>query len=106
MKTIQLPGYIKPTSVSLIVWLEGEANYTRVHYQNGTNTLVTKPLNYFEQYVCFVRVHRSAMVNSMYVQGFVNSNGRSGLLQLVDGKSVPVSRAHLQLVTDLFSAAQ
>jgi len=105
MRTIQLPGYIKPTFVNLIVWLEGEANYTRVHYQNGTNSLVTKPLNHFEQYACFVRVHRSAMVNSMYVHGFISNNGRSGLLQLVDGKNVPVSRAHLQLVTNLFSVS-
>ena len=104
MNSIQLPGYANLTSIRLIVWLEGEANYTRVHHQDGTMTLVTKPLNHFEQYGYFVRVHRSIMVNSMYVHEFINNKGRSGLLQLSTGTKVPVSRTYLHLVGGLFGA--
>lgn len=103
MNSIQLPGYANSTAISLIVWLEGEANYTRVHYQDGTKSIVTKPLNHFEQYGYFVRVHRSILVNSMYVHEFINNKGRSGLLQLITGTRVPVSRTHLPLVSRLFS---
>jgi len=106
MNSIQLPGYAKLISINLIVWLEGEANYTRVHYQDGTKSIVTKSLNHFEQYSYFVRVHRSSMVNSMYVHEFINNKGRSGLLQLITGTKVPVSRTHLPLVSSLFNARQ
>lgn len=106
MNSIQLPGWSTLTAVRLIVWLEGEASYTRVHFQNGTTSIVTKPLNYFDQYASFVRVHRSVMVNTIYVHAFANYRGRSGLLQLITGTSVPVSRPYLQLIDSLFRAGK
>ncbi|RZK69702.1 MAG: LytTR family transcriptional regulator [Pedobacter sp.] len=106
MNSIQLPGYANLTAIKLIVWLEGEANYTRVHYQDGTTTLVTKSLNHFEQYGHFVRVHRSIMVNSVYVHEFTSNKGRSGLLRLSTGTRVPVSRTHLPMVGSLFGVKQ
>ena len=102
MNSIQLPGYATLTFTSSMVWLEGEANYTRVHHQDGSTSLVSKPLNHFEQYGHFLRVHRSIMVNSVYVHEFIHNNGRSGLLQLITGTRVPVSRTHLSVVSGLF----
>lgn len=106
MKSIRLPGDSYPTSVNLIIWLEGEANYTRVHYENETNSIVTKSLNHFEQYAHLVRVHRSVMINSMYVHEFINNKGRSGLLRMANGKTVPVSRVYIQLVNSLFGVSK
>lgn len=81
--------------IDSIVWLEGEANYTRVHYQDGTFILVTQPLHWFEYHLNFIRVHRSAIVNPTYVLEFEQKKGRSGWVRLVDGTLVPVSRDRL-----------
>lgn len=102
MKTIQFPGYARPTVVNSILWLEGEANYTRVHYQNGTQSIVTKPLSYFEQFSGFIRVHRSAIINLMYAHTFVKEKGRSGWVYMANQQPIAVSRAYLPLLDSLF----
>ena len=96
MKTIQLVGHSPTVSVQSIMWLEGEANYTRVHYQKGTFTLVTQPLHWFEQHLNFIRVHRSAIVNPIYVREFEQKKGRSGWVRMTDDTLVPVSRDRLE----------
>ena len=96
MQSIQLVGHSHPVLINSIVWLEGEANYTRVHYQNGSFSIVTQPLHWFEQHLDFVRVHRSAIVNPDYVQEFVQKRGRSGWVRLLDDRVIPVSRNRLE----------
>jgi len=98
MKTIQLIGHPDPVPISSIVWLEGEASYTRVHYQNGTYAIVTQPLQWFEQHLDLVRVHRSAIINPIYVQEFTQKRGRSGWIRLPGDLIIPVSRTRLELV--------
>ena len=95
--TIQLTGHPQPVLINSIVWLEGEASYTRVHYQDKTNSIVTQPLHWFEQHLNFVRVHRSAIVNPLNVQEFVHKKGRSGWVRLINGTVIPVSRVRLEL---------
>lgn len=102
METIHLTGHPTPVFIDSIVWLEGEANYTRVHYQNGTISIVTQPLHWFEQYPAFIRVHRSAIINPVYVQEFVCKKSRSGWVRLLNDKVVPVSRTHLELIAARF----
>lgn len=104
MTPIQLPGLAIPISISSILWLESESNYTRIYYQDGSNTIVTKPINYFVQYAGFVRVHRSILANFMYIQGLVNDTNRSIYLELVNGKRLPVSRSYQPLMTSLFGS--
>lgn len=96
MKTIQLVGYPKPVRIDSIVWLEGEANYTRIHYQNGSYAIVTQPLQWFEHNLDFIRVHRSAIINPAYIQDFGQKPGRSGWVRLVNDRVFPVSRNRLQ----------
>ena len=95
MKTIQLIGYSPPVLINSIVWLEGDANYTRIHFQDGTVKLITQSLNWFEQNLDFVRVHRSAIINQAYVAEFVQKKGRSGWVRLMDNTIIPVSRDRL-----------
>jgi DNA-binding LytR/AlgR family response regulator len=103
MKTIQLPGYSSPTRINSIIWLKGEANYSRVYYQDGTNSIVTKPLSHFEQFSGLIRVHRSAIINLIHVLGFVNEKGRSGWVYMLNQSPIAVSRAYLSMMDNLFS---
>ncbi len=95
MNYIQLIGHPHAVLIDSIIWLEGEASYTRVHFQSGANTIVTQPLSWFEQNLDFIRVHRSAIVNPSYVDEFVQKKGRSGWIRLVNNTVIPVSRDRL-----------
>ncbi|GAB3756441.1 LytTR family DNA-binding domain-containing protein [Spirosoma pomorum] len=98
MASIQLTGYPTPVPVDSILWLEGEANYTRVHFVNSPAVIVTQPLQWFEQFPELVRVHRSAIVNPAYIREFVQKRGRSGLIRLVDDREIPIARTRLDLI--------
>ncbi len=95
MLTVRFPGQRQPISVQSIVWLEGDANYTRVHYQNGTYMLISQPLRWFEPRLDFLRVHRSAIVNPAFVYEFRQKRSRAGWVKLLDGQVLPVSRSRL-----------
>ena len=101
MNSIQLIGHPHAVPIDSIIWLEGEASYTRVHLQSATKTIVTQPLSWFEQNLDFIRVHRSAIVNPSYVKEFVQKKGRSGWIRLLDNTIIPVSRDRLD-----YTAAQ
>ncbi|MBD2756587.1 LytTR family DNA-binding domain-containing protein [Spirosoma validum] len=101
MKSIELPGFSTPVAISSILWLQSEANYTRIYYLDNTNAIVTKPINYFVKYSGFVQVHRSTMVNFMYVQGLVKDK-RCVHLELSTGRRLTVSRPYQPLVNSLF----
>ncbi|WP_052731079.1 LytR/AlgR family response regulator transcription factor [Spirosoma radiotolerans] len=96
MKTIQLVGHSPAVLVQSITWLEGDANYTRVHFQDGSIKLITQSLHWFEKNLDFVRVHRSAIINPSYVQEFSQKKGRSGWIRLADNTRIPVSRDRLE----------
>jgi DNA-binding LytR/AlgR family response regulator len=95
--TLKLIGYEQPVEVGSILWLEGEANYTRVHFLNGTNLIVAVSLYWFEYQLDFVRIHRSAIVNPQYVVEFKYKRGRSGWVRLQNDRQLPVARARLEL---------
>ncbi|MBC3787704.1 LytR/AlgR family response regulator transcription factor [Spirosoma utsteinense] len=96
MLTINLPGQRQPVSVQSIVWLKGEANYTWVHQLDGHSLIVSQPLGWFEDKLNFIRVHRSAIVNPIYVQEFKQKRGRTGWIQLSDGTLLSVARNRLE----------
>lgn len=97
MTSIQLIGHARPVLINSILWLEGEATYTRIHYQNGSCSIVTQPLQWFEHHLDLVRVHRSAIINPVHVKEFVQKRGRSGWVRLLDDRIIPVSRTRLAL---------
>ena len=78
--------------VSNIVRCEGERNYTRVFYQNGTSVLISRTLLEFDQLLVphgFFRIHRSHLVNLKYVNRYLKTDG--GLLELIDKSQLRVS---------------
>ena len=95
MNSIQLIGHRQPVLIESIMWLEGEANYTRIHYQNNKESVAAQSLYWFEQHLNFIRVDRSAIINPIYVQEFVQKRGRSGYIRLLDDTIIKVSRARL-----------
>ena len=103
METICLPGFSNPVPVDSIVWLEGDGNYTRVHYNDGTSVLVTQPLVWFEHYLDFIRIHRSSIVNQAYVQVFERIDSRSATIKLLNNKELPVSRNRIKQTSAMLS---
>lgn len=88
-----------PTSESIelididqIVWLKAESAYTRIKVANGTTSLFSKNLKYFESLLDeeqFFRAHHSTMINMENIQRFVKQDG--GKLIMSNGDEVPVS---------------
>ena len=77
-----------------IVRLEAESNYTRLFLLNGGVHIASKTLKEFENQLAghdFIRVHRSHLINMVYVEGYMSKNG--GVVLMKDGAEVYVSRA-------------
>jgi two-component system LytT family response regulator len=78
--------------VNNIVRCEGERNYSRVFYQNGTSVLISRTLLEFDQLLVphgFIRIHRSHLVNLKYVERYLKTDG--GILEMSDKSKLRVS---------------
>lgn len=75
-----------------IIMLEGIANYTLIHLQNGKQKLYARTLRYFEELLSeerFIRVHRGYLVNSSCI---INYNKVDNILHLENNLEVSISR--------------
>jgi two-component system LytT family response regulator len=75
-----------------IIRCEADANYTRVHFQQGKPILSSHVLAHYESLLAeneFVRVHDKHLVNLVFVKRY--HKGRGGMLELTDGSMVDVS---------------
>lgn len=100
-KKIALPtsDKIEFRSVQSIMRCEGETNYTRFYFTDGSKLLISKTLVDFEQVLeayGFIRTHKTHLVNLMHVTAFNKADGCSLLLS--DGTSIPVSRRRKEFV--------
>ncbi len=87
--------------VSNIIRCEGERNYTRVFYQNGTSVLISRTLLEFDQLLVphgFFRIHRSHLVNLKYVNRYLKTDG--GLVELIDKSQLRVSPKYKEELLD------
>lgn len=78
--------------VNNITRCEGERNYTRVFYQNGTSVLISRTLLEFDQLLVphgFCRIHRSHLVNLKYVERYLKTDG--GIVEMSDKSQLRVS---------------
>jgi two-component system, LytTR family, response regulator len=74
-----------------IIRCEGESNYTRFFFPGQKPMLVSRTMKEYEEILGdhhFIRVHKSHLVNKM----FVKHVDREGLLWLTDGSSITISR--------------
>ena len=100
-KKIALPttDKIEFREVKSILRCEGESNYTRFYFTDGTKLLISKTLIEFEEVLVdygFIRTHKTHLVNLMHVTAFNKADGCS--LSLFDGTTVPVSRRRKDFV--------
>ena len=76
-----------------IIRVQGLSNYSKIYSANGQHMTVAKVLHWFEDKLptqLFARVHRSHLVNRMFVQE-INGFNYSSLL-LTTGETIAVSR--------------
>jgi two-component system LytT family response regulator len=78
--------------VNNIVRCEGERNYSRVFYQNGTSVLISRTLLEFDQLLVphgFIRIHRSHLINLKFVERYLKTDG--GIVVMSDKSRLRVS---------------
>lgn len=84
-------------SLSEIIRLEGEGNYTQFHLTQNRKYLSAKTIKEYEEILLlhnFLRIHKSHLVNKMFIDNYRNE----GLVILKDKTSLPVSRQRKQEV--------
>jgi two-component system LytT family response regulator len=95
MNFIQIPfdRGVRIVQAEEIIRVESVRNYSRIFFVTGYPMTVAKVLHWFEDNLpvqMFARVHRSHLINKVFVHK-INGTNRSNLL-LTNGETIPVSR--------------
>ena len=103
MKRLKIPGVNNGLDVLAeeIMRVEAISNYSRVYFSNGSVVVVAKVLHWFEDVLppeMFTRVHRSHLVNRMFVDKMID-NGANQLL-LMNGAMIAISRRKMAKTLD------
>lgn len=86
-----------------IIYLEGEGNYTRIYFSDGSLYIDTRSLGIYEDILDsrkFFRVHKSHIVNVLYVNEFLNTEGSFVIMK--NGTKLAISRLRLAGFLELF----
>ena len=83
-----------------IVRLEADRNYTLFFFLDGSKTLMSHTLAFYEGTLPphFIRVHKSHYVNTEYVKNL--GNGPRSELELNNGKRIPIARRRWKVLKD------
>jgi two-component system, LytTR family, response regulator len=82
-----------------IVRIEAISNYSKIYLLNGKTLVVSKVLKWFEEtldHELFLRVHRTHIVNKLFIHRYVKTDGYK--VGLINGDLVDVSRRKKMLV--------
>ena len=93
---VQVGSDRRRLALSDIRWLEAERDYVRVH-MDGLTHLVNAMLGDMEKALAgqpFLRVHRSAIVRTDKVRGVSRGRFSTPVLELDDGRLLPVGRKY------------
>jgi two-component system, LytTR family, response regulator len=89
-----------------IRWIGAEENYVRISTGNE-NHLLRETMTHFETRLdpsCFVRVHRSAIVNLQHVKEIrTDSQEGESFVLMQDGQKVPMSRGYRTRISQLLA---
>ncbi len=93
-QTIALPEINGFTIVRVkdILRCEGERNYSRIYFVNGTSVLVSRTLLDFDNLLVshgFFRIHRSHLISLKNVNRYLKADG--GMVEMNDKTQLPVS---------------
>lgn len=98
--SVQSMGRTIFLSPDAITFMEGEGNYTFIYTVQGKKYLVSKTLKSLSSHLNenFIRVHKSYLVNTSYVQERIEGERT---LRLSGGKEVTISRRKVKEITHL-----
>lgn len=87
-------GRVDYVSTDRIVQLKAAGDYVELHFEDGATSLYTGTLGGLEDQLptAFLRVHRSHIVNTLFVSALEREASGTGRLLLSNGSEVPVSR--------------
>lgn len=104
---VRSAGRIDLAPFSDILLLSGADDYVEVFLANGRRFLHDMRLQELERRLPpgFMRVHRSHICNTVYIQALTHAGGR-GMVALNGGLSIPVSRTRLSAVLQLVGQRQ
>jgi DNA-binding LytR/AlgR family response regulator len=91
-----------------LVCLQGDGNYTWLHWRNTPSIIMPKTLKQLANILpigSFARVHRNSIVNCQYIERLERLKTGSGALHLTNGTVLPVSRRRWEIVFELLSNA-
>ncbi|MCB1609527.1 MAG: LytTR family transcriptional regulator [Xanthomonadales bacterium] len=95
-QSISVPatGKMRQIAVEQIVRIQGAGDYAELHLDDGSRLLHSATLNELDAELppSFLRVHRSHLVNTRFIERLERHDGGTGLLYLKQGDPVPVSR--------------
>jgi two-component system, LytTR family, response regulator len=84
-----------------IVSLEAQGNYTMLHFIDGRQLLICKPLNTMElalEDAAFMRIHRSATIHMGHIKQYIK--GKGGYVVMNNGLTIAVSEGKRQEFLD------
>ncbi|HTF06240.1 MAG TPA: LytTR family DNA-binding domain-containing protein [Bacteroidia bacterium] len=101
--TINHAKGFKIVDPSDIMYLEGEGNYTKIFFSDGTQYVDTRSLGIYEDILDpkkFFRIHKSHIVNVLCVSEFLNAEG--SFVVMKNGARLVISRLRLAGFQELF----
>lgn len=88
--------------VKNILRCEGERNYSRVFYKDGTSVLISRTLLEFDQMLApygFFRIHRSHLINLDCVNRYLKAEG--GMVEMTDLSRLKISPKYKEEFLDM-----
>ncbi|MBL7922171.1 MAG: response regulator transcription factor [Bacteroidia bacterium] len=89
------------------MYLEGEGNYTSIIFIDGTKYVDTKSIGVYEDILDpqhFFRIHKSHIVNVLYVKEFLNDDGHSVIMK--DKTKLSISRLRVPKFLEFFKTGK
>lgn len=86
-----------------IMYLEGEGNYTKIFFADGSQYVDTRSIGIYEEILDpkkFFRIHKSHIVNLHFVSEFLNVEGSFAIMK--NGVKLVISRLRLAGFQELF----
>lgn len=94
--TIASKSGFKIINLTEIVYLEADSNYCIFHLISGVRVVASKPLKEYAEILTsnnFIRIHKSNIINTLYLKEYKNTNGLQ--VKLVNDITIQVSRRRI-----------
>ncbi|MGM9506534.1 LytTR family DNA-binding domain-containing protein [Larkinella sp. GY13] len=94
--SLQLRGYKVPLSLSDLIWLEGNSNYSLLHRSNAPNLMTARTLVRWQKMLPeFIRISRGALVNPTHIARLHRISTYQVELTLTNGTVLLVARRRI-----------